>query len=86
MWLFAWIFVFYVISGCGGSSIVCCGICSGCSVGGGRGSRSGSCSSGISRSGGSVRCSGGSVISSVFGVIWLIWCSWGLKLDGGLIW
>ena len=84
MWFFTWIFIFYVISSCSRRGVICSSCCGGgccvrscsscCRSGRGVGS---SCSSGS--------CSCGGVIGCVFRVVWLVWSSWWLKLDCGLV-
>ena len=86
MGFFAWIFVFYIVSGCGwgcvvgSSSVGCSGCVIGCCSG------SSSCGRGcIGCSCCSRRSSSSRVISCIFWIIWLIWGSWGLKFDCGLV-
>ena len=84
MWFFTWIFIFFVISSCSRRGVICSSCCGGggcviscsscCRSGRGVGS---SCSSGS--------CSCGGVISCVLRVVWLVWSSWWLKLDCGLV-
>ena len=86
MRFFTWIFVFYIVSGCGRGCVVRSSSvgCSGCVIG---------CCSGSSSCGGG--CIGGSccsrrgsssrVVSCIFWIIWLVWGSWWFKFDCRLV-